>query len=43
LIFLWQIGYSILRGGTGGINIALIVVIILSRVPLIILMRWKYN
>lgn len=37
-ILLWQIGFSVQRGGDGGVSILFIIVIILSRVPLIIML-----
>jgi|688.fasta_scaffold90603_2 hypothetical protein len=43
MIFLWQIGYSINRGGTGGVSKSLVLVIILSRIPLLIIIGRNDN
>jgi hypothetical protein len=39
MIFLWQIVYSISRGDSGGVSLTLVAVIIMSRIPLLIVMK----
>lgn len=39
MIFLWQIVYSISRGGTGGVSMELVIVVVLSRIPLLDIMK----
>jgi hypothetical protein len=34
MLFLWQIAYSVSRGGKGGIPITLMILILISRIPL---------
>ena len=42
-IFVWQICYSIYRGGAGGVSLELVLVIILSRIPLLVLLKSDEN
>jgi hypothetical protein len=39
MAFLWQIGYSALKGTPGGVPLYLVIVIILSRVPQLFVMK----
>lgn len=43
MIFLWQIGYSISRGGSGGVSMQLVLVVLLSRIPLLAQMKSEDN
>ena len=42
-VFLWQICYSIHRGGTGGVSRELVFTVVLSRIPLLILLNSEEN
>lgn len=43
MLFLWQIGYSVVRGGEGGLEISLVFVILLSRIPLLAVITSEDN
>ena len=42
-VFMWQICYSIYRGGVGGVSLELVITVILSRLPLLVILKSEDN
>jgi hypothetical protein len=39
MTFMWQIVYGVAKGGTGGLSLMLVAVVVVGRIPQLILMK----